>query len=149
MINKKLNCINNNEYSSYSESQTINYDEKKAIEHIIDHHILNESFSSFNEEINIESLFHDVKTRLDEGVVFYCDTFDRYILKYDNIGYEDEKVINQLEIITIPNTKNIITMYPSKNIPNYDLEEEDKEVKKAPKRLSQIDKFNLRYGNNQ
>lgn len=130
----------------YVEEQIIDYDEQKAIDHIIDHHILNISYSNFNENIVIEDLFYEAKEKLDDAFVIYSDTFDRYIVKYDNIGYNGEKTINQLEVITIPKTKKIITMYPSKNIPNYDLIDEEKTEKKEPKRLSQIEKFNLKYG---
>lgn len=130
---------------TYSELQMINYDKDKAIEHIIDHHILNDSYSNFSDDIDIEQLFEEVQKRLDEAIIIYCDSVDKYILKYDNIGYFDNKVINQLEIIVVPKTKNIITMYPCKNILNTDIEEDIK-PKKEVKRLSQIEKFNLKYG---
>lgn len=88
---------------------------------------------------------------LDLAYDLCCDV---YIIEFNHmIGFTiirgKEKETNIVEVSTLPNTKNILTMVPSSknfaiNIKTYDKEEEVKT--KEFKRESQIDKFNRKYG---
>ena len=82
----------------------------------------------------------------------YFDTFDHYILEYNDIGTCDEYIANYIEVVTVPNTKNIITMYPilsnnifAKNVRKRDEEKFELHDTKV-KRKSQIEKFYEKYG---
>ena len=77
-----------------------------------------------------------------------------YLVKHHSnffdFGYNDIKMgsiynekLNDISIITLPNTKNIITMYPVNKV-DENLNDVEQEKPKT-KRLSQIDKFNKKY----
>lgn len=130
---------------SYSEKQIISYSKESAIEHIKDHHIYSKSYNNFSDEIDVDKLYDEVVEMLDDCVPRYNRLFDLYFIRYEKIGYVDQSFINQLNVIVIPGTKNIITMFPAISENNYDIDDSTVEKKKT-KRLSQIDKFNKRYG---
>lgn len=139
--------IEDREYT-YSEKQIINYDRDLAVDHVIDHHVINPTYNYFKPDVDISKLFEEILPLLDKKYLHYNGVFDNYIIRYNDIGYDDDGVINEMIVITIPETTNIITMYPSRGLDNFDVEEEDKNVKKHSKRLSQIDKFNKKYNIN-
>ncbi len=133
-ISKKLNIFikkydyNNCSYSySYTIDQIINYDEIDAIEHIIDRHI-NSKYngkSIFNNNIDIYKLFKNIKENLnEENRKAELDFQDIYIIKYENVGINGE---NYLKVITLPDSKEIITMYPIRTKNNIYLKEDVKE----------------------
>ena len=149
-----INLLKNNSVDSYkmtySEKQILSYNEKEAIKHIINHHVDKVKASRFNDNINIEELIKDVKNKLTKDNVTYDSLFDKYVLKYRDIGYGmDNESIHQLMVLTLPNTKDIITMYPCVGTESiFTLEELEEKPKPKVKRLSQIEKFNMKYGNN-
>ena len=78
---------------------------------------------------------------------FYGFFEDKYFFRYDGCGEAFHKNADYFEVITIHNTNNILTIYPSldgkfhNNIDlNYILLEDV-----PTRKLSQIDKFNQRY----
>ena len=147
MIDIKENKqIEKKEYS-YSENQIISYNSDLAIEHIIDHHKINCKFSTFNENIDIKSLFNYAREIIKDKEPTCDSSYDRYIVKYNNIGKNlDGDNINQLLIVTIPYTNNIITMYPYDGFESLLIMEDENKINKPKiKRLSQIEKFNKKY----
>ena len=82
--------------------------------------------------------------------IMYDSLFDKYIINYRNIGYNsDNESIHQLLVLTLPNTKDIITMYPLDGTESiFTLEELEEKPKVIVKRLSQIEKFNKKYNTN-
>ena len=62
-----------------------------------------------------------------------------------NKDEDTSEIINQLEVVTLPGTKDILTMYPRKGTDAF-LDETEKPEQGPTKRLSQIDKFNKKYG---
>lgn len=132
-LSKKLNIFfknyNYDHRFSYENSQIINYDNYLAVEHIIDRHMNNKtSGTNFNKDIDIYYLFNEVSNYLIPQYKFNKLVFnDIYIIPYSkltniNIGSNNE---NYLKVITLPNTKNIVTMYPVKN--KYEVLEDDVE----------------------
>jgi tetratricopeptide (TPR) repeat protein len=140
----------------YNQKQIINYSKERALDHIMRRHVDEKNNkSTFSKNINVEELFEDIQTKLIDKYKIGDDYVDKYCIPYPNIGYsEAEKLVHELEVITLPNTKNIITMYPK----NYNKEEsielsynqnngnENSNNKSKVKRLSQVDKFYARYG---
>ena len=154
---------------SYYCMQVINYDEKRAIEHIMNHLYENKDkrkHTQFDTNVDINELFNEVKVKLQYEKVTSFQLNDYYLLDCDYpIGTADGIKTTKIKVVTLPNTKQIITMYPVVSSDKYDnrsynfddidevdLEETTEIEKPAVKqktRLSQIEKFNKRYGNNQ
>lgn len=110
---------------NYSMNQLLDYDEYCAIEHIVERHIKND----FNKKVDVYKLFNDAKNYLsDENKINKLNFNDLYLLRMDNIGAHNE---NYLFVVTLPHSKDIITMYPvkdKKSIIKY-LDEDEKEHK--------------------
>ena len=71
-----------------------------------------------------------------------------YIFKYDKCGVTNGRVSDYFLVITFHNTNKYISMYPCNSSSNFNYV--DLNYLKIPstsnvKRLSQIDKFNMRY----
>lgn len=131
----------------YTMRQIENYDIDEAVEHIMKHKEKSYDFGYFNEDVDIKELLTDVMIKIKNRKADYIDTFDHHILKYPNIGKYDNEYIDYVEVVSIPATNRVITMYPvlSDNVfaINY---YNKKQPQKVLKRKSQIEKFNERYG---
>ena len=136
---------------SYSGKQVYEYSRDEAIHHIISHHVIDSRLSQFN-DADIRKIYDEVYKKLQIKNNIPDLYFDKQILYFHDIGvsipnYENDQkeIINQLEVVLLPETKDILTMYPRKGTDAY-LDEKEDESPSKPKRLSQIDKFNKRYG---
>lgn len=119
-----LDVAYENLYYGYTVSQLLNYDEYISVEHIIDRHT-----KDFNHNIDIYKLFNDIKEELTlENKINKLNFNDIYSIYYPNIGNNGE---NNLRVITLPNTKNILTMYPIQG--KYDMLIDEEEYKDIPK----------------
>lgn len=140
----KLSRIHN-----YTDEQIINYSEEKALNFITSN---KKRDVSFNEEIDQSTLFYSIKSKLTADKLTINSLMDSYLIEYPSIGYRQDEKLNDLRVICLPNTKDIITMYPDSRVKKTteSIEEEQIEQetssKKKVKKLSQIDKFNRRYG---
>lgn len=143
-------------YTGYKSCQMINYDRNLAIEHIKCHEVMEdkERHTLFEEEIDIEKLFEQVEIRIKDDIPFFKDeTTHCYFFKYpeiENIDFIKGVQFKYIKVITIRNTHNIISMYPiftkNKLYTAVSLEKEYEDTKSKIKTLSQIEKFNKRYG---
>ena len=155
-IENKLGLIDiKKDYDSltYTEKQIVSYNEKRAINHIKLHkkEMENKEFHTlFEEEIDIEKLFCEVKKIIvDSEIVIHDDVVDIYIFEYPkikNVIEGEEKQYKYLKIITIRDTKNIITMYPIFTAKRIDNINYFKVKNSKVKTMSRIDKFNKKYG---
>ena len=138
---QKLNIDCNIKPCSYFEKQVVKYSSQRAIEHIKKHDnsIKNkhEKTTLFSSNIDIEELYYSIVDKLDETTLFDNTFADEYIISYPNVG----EGIDYVRVITIPNTKKIITMYPYDKI--YIKNEQSKQ---KVRQMSRIDKFNKKYG---
>ena len=153
-----------NSSSRYYFKQVLDYDENRALNHIKTHmykNVKKERHSLYLENINIKKLYNDVKVKLDEESIREITLNDKYIIEFDySIGSIGSVETNKVAIVTLPNTKNIITMYPVLSFDEYnnycyslnriiDNNEEyylNSHIKQKT-RQSQIEKFNKKYGN--
>ena len=110
---------------------------------------MNSRMSQFNDS-DIKRIYEEAYSKINVSNAIPDSYFDKYIFYYKDIGItvcesEDEEVesINQLQVITLPGTKEILTMYPRKGSDAF-LDEKDLPDNKQ-KRLSRIDKFNMKY----
>lgn len=129
---------------AYTRKQIINYDKDLAITHIKEHTTPTQE-SYFNKNINIEKLYDEVKQFLIPENLIELNTVAKYKIKYPNIGINNGKIINELIVVTKLYNDEIITMYPE-NLYIEKEEEQVEEIKETKvKRLSQIEKFNMKY----
>ena len=107
--------------------------------------------TKFQNEEQIMQIFDSIGDLLTKDNAVYDSSYDKYIVRYNYVGInENNDNIHQLLVITLPGTKDIITMYPlNGDESNIIVEEYDKPKEKKVKRLSQIEKFNKRYNNGQ
>lgn len=150
--NKKLQI---KDTMPYKRRQIIEYSEEQAIKHINARHKDGDG-SQFSEHIDITALFYGIKEKLTEDRLSLSRLMDYYLIDFPNIGVADGKITNVLEVVCLPNTKNIITMFPHGDAyedENFDMDEETTELvnpkKKVLTRKSQLEKFNERYNKKQ
>lgn len=101
---------------TYLENQVIEYRRNEAIEHIKTNHRNGQgTMSNFSRTIDIEKLFNEIQLQMVDDNMVYEDIFDIYVIDYPNAGYNlENELVHQIRVVTIPGTKDIITMYPSK-----------------------------------
>lgn len=132
---------------SYTKKQIINYDKDLAINHIKEHTIptQEENVSYFNENIDIEKLYDEIKPFLVSDNLIELTTMAKYKIKYPRVGINNGKIVDELIVITKLYNDDIITMYPENSYIEIE-EEQPEEIKNIKvKRLSQIEKFNKKY----
>ncbi|MBR1413585.1 MAG: hypothetical protein IJ574_02835 [Bacilli bacterium] len=153
----KTNRINpnRNDYS-YLFRQTIEYQEEDFLKHL-ERHLADKSInqdlkntSLFVEEFPIQEVLKEVKKNINSNNKLLDDLGDTYVFKYDGCGRHNYKLEDYFKIVCMANTTNIITMYPSnlcENLPYIDLNYLNQVIENQPKvkRLSQVDKFKMKY----
>ena len=152
-FDKMFNKKNSLPLKIYIHKQIFYYDEKLALEHILEHKEEKEGkHSVFSENIDVVELIKYVKENLNNGTFLFNHFFDEYLIRYDGVGYENGILKNYIKVVTLPNSDKIITLYPSPKFSlNYNETDDVKEkigcseCAKKTKRLSQIEKFNKRY----
>ena len=152
-LKKQLNLLADIDYSGYSYriDQITAYSEVMAIEHIrkLRFVSVDENNYTFNEDFLLEDVYYKLRELLPLEEKYYNRIIENsYIFKYDNCGRVNGKRVDYLEVVTLQGSNDIIMMYPYENkerISCIDLTIE-KEVVSKVKRISQIDKFNQKYG---
>lgn len=146
-FNKELNLNMNIKSEMYVEKMIENYDLEKVIKHISKHKYYDSKklkHSTFIDGIDINELLKYAYENIGEENYIYNNFTDCYIIRCDKIGIENEKNLNYLKVITLPNTKKIVTLYPSDKM-NLSNTLEETEQKEKVKKISQIEKFNKKY----
>ena len=111
---------------TYTLSQSINYNYNLSIEYILNNHFTDKKYNQFNDKINLSEVLSFVSDKLnDKNKINKLTFYDIYIIPAD-YGKNNEKY---LKVITLPNTKCIIDMYPTNNMyvqDNYESQLESK-----------------------
>lgn len=130
----------------YTYSQYINYDYsyETLLNHISKVHEGNGQTSFFSPEIDLSSLVLESAEMIKKQKPSVNYTMDIYRINYDNVGYVNNRLVNQCEIVVVPNTDKIITIYPCYYADPVNKCESKKGIQKQK---SRIDKFNQKYGN--
>ena len=129
--NGDISSLNVNRYFS---RQILAYDKDAAIEHIRERHMTSDTESYFSSEINLKDLYEYAQSQLSDSNVQYEFVSDLYQIPYPNVGYDlNGNIISNIRVVTLPGTKDIITMYPSdepiikhKALPNINQKEPQK-----------------------
>ena len=115
LVNKKLHKkMPQRDACSYAERQIIKYRENEAIAHISSHHKgESKTRGNFAKDIDIETLYYDIRSRLNENDLINEDAMDIYEIDYYHAGYDlEDNLVNCIRVVVLPGTKNILTMYP-------------------------------------
>ena len=115
IVNKRLGKkLPPRESCSYTERQIIKYKEQDAIAHIESHHKgASKTRGNFAKDINIETLYYDIRSRLSDDNLVNEDAMDIYEIDYRNAGFDlEDNLVHRVRVVVFPNTKNILTMYP-------------------------------------
>jgi len=129
--------------NAYIARQLDNYNRSLALGHIYRRHK-----DDFNKNINIEELFDELSINIKNYSIDNLKCFDVYRVPMVGVGNQNNNYTGVLTVVCIPNSTNILTMYPDQSLPSIVEELDVKEnfdKKTKTKRLSQIDKFNKRY----
>ena len=155
-IKKQLGILNEHDYEiaekTYLLNQVISYDETSALSHIEKHLYIDENNdkTEFIEQFPLNEIFYKIKAMLPlEEKIYDGGIANKYTFKYTGNGHVGSTLVDYIRVITLRDTNEIITMYPSKKTGRpacFDLTPTIEETPKQ-KRLSQIEKFNQRYGN--
>lgn len=133
----------------YVEKQIIDYNKSAALAHIRARHIDDcDNKTKFRSDIDLNELYSYVQQQMTEDSKINEDIMDVYSIDYQNIGEDNGQPIHHIRVVTIPNTKNILTMYPSEEyfLPRKcDYKQQDE----TPKQMSRVDKFNARFAQSQ
>lgn len=137
----------------YLIKQIKNYSLEEAINHIKNHTLSIENKSVFVENVNVEYLVDCIQKDLNKAPKQNTyEILEVYYFSVFNIGYDKGNLCNYIKVVVVPDSNNVVTMYPICEIPknydspvlNYDHEKLFKKQEKV-KTLSRIDKFNKRY----
>ena len=146
-----LQLENYQEQVHYFINQLLCYNSEIAIKHIKLHLDKDEekiTHSTYSESIDIDKLYKYAEERIMNSNPDEYEMVDKYIVKCNEVIGKtiENKLTDTLRVVTLPNTKNILSMYPMPAL-NNELSIEENIIKtKQIKRESQIDKFNRRYG---
>lgn len=139
-LSKDYNIEFGSDLDNYYGKQIINYSEEDYRNYIKDNFTY-----KFNKDINLDEVLDYVKKQV-EVMNPICDGFyDFYSIPYRNVGItQDGKSVHNLLVKCLPDSKNVILV-----IPNDFKKDKDMEIgiSSKQKRMSQIEKFNKRYGN--
>lgn len=104
----------NRDECTYAEKQIIKYKEKDAIAHIQSHHQgTTKTRGNFSPDIDIECLYYDIRSRLNDDDLVNEDAMDVYEIDYHNAGYDlENNLVHRIRVVVFPSTRNILTMYP-------------------------------------
>lgn len=102
--------------STYFTKNLLNYNEKEVIDHIKSHYEEKDNgkyHSKFDDSINIDELYQNVKELINNMDPISSNLSDKYIIDYDyTVGKVNNIETNRLYIATYPHTKNIIIINP-------------------------------------
>lgn len=149
LIDRELGRQDISKCNTYMEKQIADYSMDEAVKHIKKTYFDETRIAYYKPSANIDSLIVEAKEKLNSDSLFCDSSFDKYIIPCDKVGIDNNgSTINQLLVVTLPNSKDIIEMYPvdaSDNLRFTKLGSENSQPKKVY-RMSQIDKFNAKYG---
>ena len=130
-INYKMGNIDKiQDIEGYFANQIVDYNKEKAINHIklhLDENSNKIKHGLFEDNLDIEKLYNESKERIKNIEPDYSAISDKYI--YDtgfDVGVVNDQKTSFIKIVTVVNTKDIVTMYPIAPIPNYKNNEKEK-----------------------
>ena len=101
---------------NYFIKQLINYNEQNTIEHInkhLDENGYKKIHTIFSKNIDLTRLLEEIKEKIKNEEPNEYTIIEKYIITCDDyIGTIENEKVKQVEVITLPHSKKILTMYP-------------------------------------
>lgn len=151
------NCAKHSKHLDYIKNQILSYTDEALLNHINVHVESDEESNKafFKENINLKYLIEVVKENLKTSKKINTEEmFELHYFGISNIGYDKSNYNSYdcIKVVVVPNTSNIITMYPVNDefityaTPLiYDYGKMFGEEKQKVKSISQIEKFNRKF----
>jgi len=143
------------EKDNYLKNQIVNFNRELAYEHILDHTIddeFNENEKGIFNDVDIKYLMSSIEKNIPNAErINSQEVMDIYYFGISNIGYSGSELCNYVKAVVVPNTTNIISLYPTVDIKESTFQslmcDYDKLFKRnnKVKTMSRIDKFNKKY----
>ena len=139
--------LNGEKLPGYLANQIANYNEVYFKNHIQKHFgVKTQDNSVFSENFPLEKVLEHLPNYLEQPGLFYDYFTDKYIFKLDGCGFASGIDTDLFEVITIHGTNQIINMYPTlEGTYTNSIDLNPFFNKGYSRKLSQIDKFNMRY----
>lgn len=158
-INADKVYANNNYIDNYMYKQLEEYNYEETYKHILKHQLEtnnDDNKATFNQDIDLRELLMKTSEKIqymEEKHYPIRLASNCYYFYYSNIGKSNNEVANYFRVITFPNSKNIITMYPILDEEVYDIknavhfleETQDFTYDENIKARTGIERFNTRY----
>ncbi len=121
VMKKQLGLDTTYKKGSYGDSikeQIVNYDYEKAVGHIKSHSYYNVESSNvesyFHENVDMDYLIESVQENLKYSKkANRNENLEVHYFLVPNIGMYEDHICNYIKVVVIPNTENIVSMYPS------------------------------------
>ncbi len=131
----------------YFSKQLSYYSKRSAVKHIEQCHRKANQIAFFDQGIPIYSALNFVpKLLVESGIRIENRAVEKYLVPYKNIGYCNGKLVNYVKVVLLPDTKEILTMYPVDYMTEEELQKRNTPAFQKKKEKSQINKFNAKYG---
>ena len=152
-LKKQLGLLETRDYkqNKYLLSQIVKYDEKRFMNYMEEYTYdvnLNKPVY-FIKNFPVKKIVNEIKDKSSDNYRIYSMVNYVQIFRLMNNGVVNGKSVDYIKVVSLLDSNNIITMYPYENIealPSMDLSSILVEDEPKVKRISQIDKFNSRYG---
>ena len=137
--------------NSYFINQVVKYSNIRSLNHIMLHYYSENGSGKFSSSFNINDEYFKIYNIIKNMEPIHKSLgapVDKYLIDYPGAGVLGDISLDKIQVVTIMETKDIITFYPvSKYSLGYEYEEDFVPKKEPQKRLTQIEKFNQRYSN--
>ena len=113
LVGKKLNKpLPKKDHLLYTDAQYVDYSLEDAIARNIETDKRDDRKSVFAPGVDISLLYEEVQSSLTRDNQLMVTEQDEYIVPHENIGYVGDEVANNIKVITVPGTTQIISLYP-------------------------------------
>lgn len=130
----------------YFSKQLANYSKHATIKHVEKYHRKANEIAFFDQSIPLYSAINLVPKLLESGIRVENRAVEKYLVPYQNVGYCNGKLTDYMEVVMLPETTHVLTMYPVNHLSEEELQKEVKQAFQKKKMPSRIAKFNARYG---
>lgn len=138
-----------NQIMDYSYDDFLNHIQKHTAEYNKD--LDNPNKTIFNSDFPIDDVLKEILKYIPSDNRLYFGFYQNlYAFKYDDNGRIRNKSVDYFRVVTVHDTNNLITMYPlhnGANLPYIDLNYMQASNYPSVKRLSRVDRFYQKYGN--
>lgn len=100
-------------------------DESALLNHIEKHKNQEERYTNgcFLKYVDLKQLLYDVRSYMEECNPIYSSCASYYRIRLDNpIGFKEDEITSDIEVVTFLGTKDILTMYPASFSDEFDKE---------------------------